>query len=756
MRFRIRVTGLRAKLLAAFLVMALLPMTAVGVLMHVKSRTKLIADAGVALQIAATEDLNQIEAIVTERMDDVAVWAAGVNARMDRQKLTETANAYMAGYDAYDFMIIADASGHIVATNSTDHVGRPTKAASLIGRDVKGTRWFEESMSGSIGPDQADLRDVELDPMVAEILGGNGQTMMISAPIRDGSGKIVGVWSNRLSVARIVNDITNKQHEMLAKLGRPNTAAILIAKSGIVLADRDSSVVMRLDLVKGGRLAAVQAAGGHSGYVRDVNLRTRTPQVTGYAASGGDRAVGGLGWGLLIQQEEGEALAAANTLRTEVLFVGAAAVLLILIGASWIATSITAPISRTAALIEIVAEHGDLTQRLDVGSRDEIGLLATSFNDLLTKLGSIVVGVRRSGETVGTASRELASVADSLSGATQSQAASLEETAASMEELTVTVKQNADSAARANQLASAAQQVADKGGHVVGEAVSAMLEISKSSHKIEEIITTINEIAFQTNLLALNAAVEAARAGAQGRGFAVVATEVRNLAARSAAAAQEIKHLIHESAHKVELGTALVNQSGVALEEIVTSVKRLTDIVGEIAAASREQRVGIEEVGRAVGHMDTLTQQNAAQTEELSATATSLSDEARDLESRLQWFRLHDDGNHDVTSRPTLSVASPKAATRVAVAPHVASAGTRDETAHRKANGAANGTANGASNGKVKSSGKTNAKANGNASARLNGKVNNRVAGIGTSSAAATIAIENEDDDRDTNEFVEF
>ncbi len=214
-----------------------------------------------------------------------------------------------------------------------------------------------------------------------------------------------------------------------------------------------------------------------------------------------------------------------------------------------------------------------------------------------------------------------------------------------MEEITATVKHNAENANQASQLAGTARGVAEKGGRVTSDAVQAMGAINASSRKIADIITTIDEIAFQTNLLALNAAVEAARAGAQGRGFAVVASEVRSLAARSASAAKEIKGLISESGEKVVHGTTLVNQSGSTLDEIVVGVKRVTDIVAEIAAASREQSVGIEEVNRAVSQMDQITQQNAAQTEELSATAGTLSTQAQELEALVSWFKLAGDSS---------------------------------------------------------------------------------------------------------------
>jgi methyl-accepting chemotaxis protein len=303
--------------------------------------------------------------------------------------------------------------------------------------------------------------------------------------------------------------------------------------------------------------------------------------------------------------------------------------------------SIVTPIAAfERAMDELSAGDGDLTQRMDGHERHEIGHMALAFNRFMQKLHDVIVQTRASMDAVAQASKEMHAASDSISDSAQVQASSLEETAASLEQITGTIRQNADNARLANTLAGTARDVAEKGGAVVADAVAAMDEINASSKRISVIISTIDEIAFQTNLLALNAAVEAARAGEQGRGFAVVASEVRNLAQRAAGAAREIKGLIDDSLGKVGNGAALVNRSGQSLAEIVVAVKRVTDVVGEIAAASQEQSIGVEEVNRAVTQMDQVTQSNAAQTEELSATAGQLSDQAREVHLLVGRFKL--------------------------------------------------------------------------------------------------------------------
>jgi len=301
--------------------------------------------------------------------------------------------------------------------------------------------------------------------------------------------------------------------------------------------------------------------------------------------------------------------------------------------------AVIAPINETGRVLSALAQ-GDLTETIRSNYRGDFNKMVQDTNRTVVQLSQIVSSIQQATASINLASREIASGNADLSSRTEQQAASLEETASSMEELTSTVRLNAENAKQANQLALGASDVARKGGMVVGEVVGTMSEIQASSKKIVDIISVIDGIAFQTNILALNAAVEAARAGEQGRGFAVVAAEVRSLAQRSAAAAKEIKTLIGDSVEKVGNGSRLVEQAGRTMEEIVSSVKRVTDIMGEISAASQEQSLGIEQVNKTVTQMDEVTQQNASLVEEASASAQMLETQADGLAQAVAKFRL--------------------------------------------------------------------------------------------------------------------
>ena len=318
---------------------------------------------------------------------------------------------------------------------------------------------------------------------------------------------------------------------------------------------------------------------------------------------------------------------------------------------------------------------GDLTHRIQVLGKDEIAELLQELIAMQASLSDVVMRVRQGAESVSTASSEIAQGNQDLSSRTESQASALEETAASMEQLSSTVQQNADNARQANQLANNASSVAIQGGEVVGQVVETMKGISESSRQIAEIINVIDGIAFQTNILALNAAVEAARAGEQGRGFAVVAGEVRNLAQRSSEAAKEIKTLITDSVSRVEQGTGQVDRAGATMNEIVTSIRRVSDIVAEISAASSEQSAGVSQVGEAVMQLDQTTQQNAAMVEQMAAAASSLRSQAQDLVQTVASFKVAG-GQPSVSSSlaPVRAVTSPKPAAAPAIKPAVKAA----------------------------------------------------------------------------------
>jgi methyl-accepting chemotaxis protein len=355
-----------------------------------------------------------------------------------------------------------------------------------------------------------------------------------------------------------------------------------------------------------------------------------------------------------------------------VLYAVAAAAILLAVVIAWrITRSITGPM-REAVRIATTVAAGDLTSRIEVDSKDETGELLAALKAMNESLRTIVHQVRDGTRTLATATDEIATGNLDLSSRTEQQASALEETASSMEELTSTVKQNAENARQANQLVQSASDVAVRGGSVVAAVVTTMGSINESASRIVDIIGVIDGIAFQTNILALNAAVEAARAGEQGRGFAVVASEVRNLAQRSASAAKEIKTLIDDSVGKVNEGSRLVHEAGSTMEDVVDSVRRVTDIMAEITAASQEQEAGIEQINQAVSEMDAVTQQNAALVEEAAADAQSLQDQSGELEQMVSTFRLPDAA---VAAAPAFTPRRPAAAVRPVARPALAAAG---------------------------------------------------------------------------------
>ena len=384
-------------------------------------------------------------------------------------------------------------------------------------------------------------------------------------------------------------------------------------------------------MLKGGEIRRLGVSGMLQGLGR-ISLTARSLWAAG-------------GFAVLYAAIGALALVAPDKGRTAIALLGGLGALLSIIWGLRLTSRLSAPIAEAIAVARRAA-GGDAALQFPVEGDPELVHLFRMLDQMNGKMVGVLKDVHASMSTVNGAAGEIAAGNLDLSKRTEEQAASLEETASSMEELTSTVKQNAENARQANQLALGASSVAVKGGKVVGNVVGTMSSINESSRKIVDIISVIDGIAFQTNILALNAAVEAARAGEQGRGFAVVATEVRNLAQRSAAAAKEIKTLIGDSVEKVGVGTKLVDDAGKTMEEIVASVKRVTDIMSEITSASEEQSQGIEQVNQAITQMDQVTQQNAGLVEEAAAAAELLRSQVRIVDEAMVAFRLGQDRKH--------------------------------------------------------------------------------------------------------------
>ncbi|WP_138516018.1 methyl-accepting chemotaxis protein [Rhodoferax bucti] len=491
--------------------------------------------------------------------------------------------------------------------------------------------------------------------------GSKKLVITFSAAIRDG-GTVKAVTAVDVFMDGVVRNVASIRPT-------PGTYGFIVDKSGKVMVHEDSAKVLKpvTDIAPelgGAGLESLATARA----VREIAMGGEKRLAFAEPITGTD-------WVLVISLDRKEALAgiAAMVWSSAVGSVVIAVVAVLLIGAL-LTTMLSRLVVLKDAMQDIGSGQGDLTRRIETRGNDELAAIAAGFNQFVEKTQGVLRQVRSSADAVATSSAEIAQGNNDLSARTEQQASALEETAASMEELGSTVKQNADSARQANQLAMNASTVAIQGGEVVSQVVETMKGINESSRKIADIISVIDGIAFQTNILALNAAVEAARAGEQGRGFAVVASEVRSLAGRSAEAAKEIKTLINASVERVEQGSSLVDKAGETMTEVVSSIRRVTDIMGEISAASSEQSAGVSQVGEAVTSMDQTTQQNAALVEEMAAAASSLKSQANDLVQVVAVFKLGNDESQ-AYGRSSASAdlpASPKGSQLAAPLPRAA------------------------------------------------------------------------------------
>ncbi|GJL57186.1 MAG: hypothetical protein NPIRA03_00430 [Nitrospirales bacterium] len=671
--------GIATKLVVLFAIFGIVPMAAVGYLGS-SATGEMESAAGLRVQAVAETIGDKIDRNLFERYGDPQSFGLNriVGERYhwyskENNAIASAMNQYVATSGIYYLTILVDPVGDVMAVNSKDAKGNPIDTTAIYSKKYTDAPWFKAVEAKAFttrqpftapGNDTATgtyIEDVHIDEDVKSVYSGDdGLTLGFSAPVYV-DGDLIGYWSNRVKFS-LVEEIVQTAYQELNGAGWPGSEISLLGEKGQVLVDYDPSnqgtkdmthdfekTLFTLNLAETGVESAKFAVAGKTGYQLALHDRKNIWQMVGYTHLKGALGYPGMNWSVLVRVPKAEATAAAIAFNRNLTMTAIICLVLILVVGLWVGRRGAKNLVHISEVAQRAAD-GDLSRRVTVTSNDELGSMGKAMNAMLDNLGKVVSEVRQAAEHVSSASGEITQGNEDLSQRTSAQAGALQQTSASMEEMTSTIKQNADNAKQANQLAVAAREVAEKGGAVTDKAVVAMDEINKSSKKIADIINVIDEIAFQTNLLALNAAVEAARAGEQGRGFAVVASEVRNLAQRSASAAKEIKALINESVQKVGDGSELVNRSGQTLVEIVNSVKRVTDIISEISAASQEQAAGIDQVNKAVMQMDQGTQQNAALVEEATSASQSMKQQAAELLNQVAFFKLEETKHRQFSS----------------------------------------------------------------------------------------------------------
>ena len=604
--------GLTGKLIVAFLALGTIPIVISSIFSFraLDTMGERISDS---FRASSAEAIDTIDRSLFERYGDVQ--AFGLNHAVHRtgdwykvgaetNPVAAAMNSYVKLYGLYPLMFAVDLEGRVIAANDRDAAGKPIDTAWLYQKNFKNSDWFKETIAGNFlkSPllDGTHVEDVQFDPDVAKVTGADGLALSFSAPIRDASGRTVGIWTNRASFT-LVEEIVQSTYADFKLRGFSTAEFTLIDRLGRIIMDydpvkhrseavtHDPAVILKRNLAEDGVEAARRAIKGESGAIISLHSRKKIQQMVGYAQAQGALGFPGLKWSILTRIDVKEANATLNAAHAQTYWVIGVS-FIVLAGVSyWFGRSLSRPI--------FVA----------------------------------LESIREGGESVAATSLQISGSSNTLAEGATEQAASLEETAASIEEMSSMTKRNAEHAQHAKTAAIRARESADAGAGRMAAMQTAMTEIQAASQDITKILKTIDEIAFQTNILALNAAVEAARAGEAGMGFAVVAEEVRSLAQRCAAAAKETAVKIEESVTKSHQGTAISADVAKSFATIQEQIRTLDTLVNEIAVASNEQSEGIAQVNIAVGEVDKVTQSNAAVAEESASAVMELNQEAEAL-----------------------------------------------------------------------------------------------------------------------------